>query len=111
MTMHIFITLNEIICFFTVILNCSHMLVVCCVTSHEVVRGLMEAQEEEYTEEGINYVAMRNLFVREAREAMDVRVEKRTRTMHIRESAERMELSKTVNPSDPSVDWCPLSSI
>lgn len=58
----------------------------------------MEAQDE-VTEEGINYVAMRNLFVREAKEAMEVRtVEKKTRTKHVRESAERMELSKTVNP-------------
>ncbi|XP_031149843.1 myomesin 1a (skelemin) isoform X1 [Sander lucioperca] len=64
--------------------------------SHEVVRGLTEAQEEDVTEEGINYVAMRNLFVREAREAMEVKVEKRTRTTHIRESAERMELGKTM---------------
>ncbi|KAI3374803.1 hypothetical protein L3Q82_021358, partial [Scortum barcoo] len=64
---------------------------------HETVRGLMEAREEDVTEEGINYVAMRNLFVREAREAMEVRVEKKTRTTHIRESAERMELSKTMD--------------
>ncbi|KAM6919278.1 myomesin 1a (skelemin) isoform 3-T5 [Xenentodon cancila] len=64
--------------------------------NHEVVRGLMEAQEEEVTEEGINYVAMRNLFVREAREAMEVRVEKKTRRLHIRESAERLELSRTM---------------
>ncbi|XP_068594133.1 myomesin 1a (skelemin) isoform X2 [Cebidichthys violaceus] len=64
--------------------------------NHEVVRGLMEAQEEEVMEEGINYVAMRNLFVREAREAVDVKVEKTTRTMHIRESVGRMELSRTM---------------
>ncbi|KAM9845322.1 myomesin 1a (skelemin) [Aulostomus maculatus] len=63
---------------------------------HDVVRGLMETRDEEMTEEGINYVAMRNLFVREAREALDVRVEKKTRTTHIRESAERMELNKTM---------------
>ena len=76
---------------------------VCCVTSHDVVRGLMEAHEQEQaTEEGINYVAMRNLFVREAKETMKVKVQKKTRTTHIRESAERMELSKTVNP------WSPL---
>ncbi|KAG7523786.1 myomesin-1-like isoform X1 [Solea senegalensis] len=62
---------------------------------HDVVRGLMEAQEE-FTEEGINYVAMRNLFVREAREAMEVRVEKKTRSTQIRESAERVELNKTL---------------
>uniref|UniRef100_A0A3B4ULQ2 Myomesin 1a (skelemin) n=1 Tax=Seriola dumerili TaxID=41447 RepID=A0A3B4ULQ2_SERDU len=64
--------------------------------AHDVVRGLMEAQEE-VTEEGINYVAMRNLFVREAREALDVKVEKKTRTKHVRESAERLELSKTMD--------------
>ncbi|XP_047445389.1 myomesin 1a (skelemin) isoform X2 [Mugil cephalus] len=64
--------------------------------NHEVVRGLMEAQEEDVTEEGINYVAMRNLFVREAREAMEVKVEKKTRSTHIRESAERLELCRTM---------------
>lgn len=58
----------------------------------------MEAQEEEVTEEGINYVAMRNLFVREAREAMEVKVEKKTRSKHVRESAVRLEMSRTVNP-------------
>lgn len=67
----------------------------------------MEAQEEEVTEEGINYVAMRNLFVREAKEAMEVKVEKKSRTVHVRESAERMELTKTVNSS---VARCPLSN-
>lgn len=67
-------------------------------SSHDVVRGLMEAQEEEVTEEGINYVAMRNLFVREAREAMEVKVEKKTRSKHVRESAERLEMSRMVNP-------------
>lgn len=66
--------------------------------SHDVVRGLMEAQEEDVTEEGINYVAMRNLFVREAREALDVKVEKKTRRKVVRESVERMELGRTVNP-------------
>ncbi|KAM4728858.1 myomesin 1a (skelemin) isoform 2-T2 [Anableps anableps] len=64
--------------------------------NHDVVRGLMEAQEEDVTEEGINYVAMRNLFVREAREAMDVKVEKKTRTTHVRESAERMEFDRVM---------------
>lgn len=56
----------------------------------------MEAQEEEVSEEGIHYVAMRNLFVREAREAIDVKVEKKSRMIRMRESAERVELSKTV---------------
>ncbi|XP_019967641.2 myomesin 1a (skelemin) isoform X2 [Paralichthys olivaceus] len=64
--------------------------------NHEVVRGLMEAQDE-VTEEGINYVAMRNLFVREAREAVHVKVEKKTRTTHVRESAERVEMSRTMD--------------
>lgn len=67
-----------------------------CLKSHDVVRGLMEAQEEEVSEEGIQYVAMRNLFVREAREALDVKVEKKSRMIRMRESAERVELSKTV---------------
>lgn len=58
----------------------------------------MEAQEEEVTEEGIHYVAMRNLFVREAREALDVKVEKKSRTKIVKESVERMELGRTVNP-------------
>lgn len=62
----------------------------------------MEAQEEEVSEEGIQYVAMRNLFVREAREALDVKVEKKSRTIRMRESAERVELNKTVMfPSCP----------
>lgn len=56
----------------------------------------METHEDEVTEEGINYVAMRNLFVREAREALEVRVEKKTRTKHVRESAERLEMDRTV---------------
>lgn len=78
----------------------SRKLIVCFHFSHDVVRGLIEAQKEETTEEGINYVAMRNLFVREAKEAMEVKVEKKTRTTHIRESAERMELTRTVNDLD-----------
>lgn len=71
----------------------------------------MEAQEEDVTEEGINYVAMRNLFVREAREALEVKVEKKTRTTHIRESAERMELSRTVNPCHYPWDFKKQKSI
>uniref|UniRef100_A0A3Q2ZGR0 Myomesin 1a (skelemin) n=1 Tax=Kryptolebias marmoratus TaxID=37003 RepID=A0A3Q2ZGR0_KRYMA len=68
--------------------------------NHDVVRGLMETQDEEYTEEGIHYVAMRNLFVREAREALEVRVEKKTREKHVRESAVRlqMEFRRKMNP-------------
>lgn len=84
----------------------SRNLLVCFRFSHDVVRGLIEAQKEETTEEGINYVAMRNLFVREAKEAMEIKVEKKTRTMHIRESAERMELTRTVNPAESDLDLC-----
>lgn len=98
------ITLNEIsLCFPCKSKLLSHVGGLLC-TSHDVVRGLMEAQEEEVTEEGINYVAMRNLFVREAREAIHVKVEKKTRTRHVRESAERLELSKTVNLFHSFVD-------
>ncbi|KAM4605242.1 LOW QUALITY PROTEIN: myomesin 1a (skelemin) [Polymixia lowei] len=64
--------------------------------NHDAVRGLMEAQEGEVREEGVNYVAMRNLFSRESREAMEVKVYKKTRTTNIRESAERLEVGKTV---------------
>ncbi|KAK7945029.1 hypothetical protein WMY93_000757 [Mugilogobius chulae] len=64
--------------------------------NHDVVRGLVESQEEGMTEEGIQYVAMRNLFTREAREAMEIRVEKKSRSRHVRESAERVELGKTL---------------
>uniref|UniRef100_A0A4W6F5J1 Myomesin 1a (skelemin) n=1 Tax=Lates calcarifer TaxID=8187 RepID=A0A4W6F5J1_LATCA len=75
--------------------------------SHDVVRGLMESQED-VTEEGINYVAMRNLFVREAREALDVKVVKKTRSTsnnqicHINPTAAPMdewaEFRKKMNP-------------
>lgn len=64
--------------------------------NHDVVRGLVEGQEDGQTEEGIQYVAMRNLFTREAREAMEVKVEKKSHTKHVRESAERVELGKTL---------------
>lgn len=76
---------------------CFHILVILVFFSHDVIRGLMEAQEDDVTEEGINYVAMRNLFVREAREAMEVKVEKKTRSKHVRESAERMEFDRAVS--------------
>uniref|UniRef100_A0A672ZBT1 Myomesin 1a (skelemin) n=1 Tax=Sphaeramia orbicularis TaxID=375764 RepID=A0A672ZBT1_9TELE len=64
--------------------------------SHDTVRGLLEAQDEETIEEGIHYVAMRNLFVREAKEAMQVKVEKKTRSKHVRESAERLEMGRVM---------------
>uniref|UniRef100_H2SJR3 Myomesin 1a (skelemin) n=1 Tax=Takifugu rubripes TaxID=31033 RepID=H2SJR3_TAKRU len=56
----------------------------------------MEAQEEEVSEEGIQYVAMRNLFVREAREALDVKVEKKSRMIRMRESW--VEFRRKMNP-------------
>ncbi|XP_030017224.1 myomesin 1a (skelemin) isoform X2 [Sphaeramia orbicularis] len=64
--------------------------------NHDTVRGLLEAQDEETIEEGIHYVAMRNLFVREAKEAMQVKVEKKTRSKHVRESAERLEMGRVM---------------
>uniref|UniRef100_A0A4W6F4V4 Myomesin 1a (skelemin) n=1 Tax=Lates calcarifer TaxID=8187 RepID=A0A4W6F4V4_LATCA len=65
-------------------------------TDKEII-GYVIPVFRDVTEEGINYVAMRNLFVREAREALDVKVVKKTRSTHIRESAERMELSRTMD--------------
>uniref|UniRef100_A0A8C5BBJ9 Myomesin 1a (skelemin) n=1 Tax=Gadus morhua TaxID=8049 RepID=A0A8C5BBJ9_GADMO len=64
----------------------------CC--SHEVVRGLAEAQDEVVKEEGVNYVAMRNLFVRESQESMTLTVEKKTRKTIVRESAESLQLDR-----------------
>ena len=69
----------------------------CC--SHEVVRGLAEAQDEVVKEEGVNYVAMRNLFVRESQESMTLTVEKKTRKTIVRESAESLQLDRKVSPS------------
>uniref|UniRef100_A0A3B5MCI8 Myomesin 1a (skelemin) n=1 Tax=Xiphophorus couchianus TaxID=32473 RepID=A0A3B5MCI8_9TELE len=60
----------------------------------EVIGYVIPMFRDDVTEEGINYVAMRNLFVREAREAMEVKVEKKTRSKHVRESAERMEFDR-----------------
>uniref|UniRef100_A0A3Q3KHQ8 Myomesin 1a (skelemin) n=1 Tax=Mastacembelus armatus TaxID=205130 RepID=A0A3Q3KHQ8_9TELE len=65
-------------------------------TDKEVI-GYVIPVFREATEEGINYVAMRNLFVREAREALDVKVVKKTRSTQIKESVERMELSRTLD--------------
>uniref|UniRef100_A0A8C6UGI2 Myomesin 1a (skelemin) n=1 Tax=Neogobius melanostomus TaxID=47308 RepID=A0A8C6UGI2_9GOBI len=65
--------------------------------NHDVVRGLVDSQDEGPAEEGIQYVAMRNLFTREACEALEVKVEKKSYSRHVRESAERVEFSKTVN--------------
>ncbi|KAJ3594672.1 hypothetical protein NHX12_003979 [Muraenolepis orangiensis] len=64
--------------------------------NHEVVRSLAEAQDEVVKEEGVNYVAMRNLFLRESKESTHIRVEKTSRKTTIRESAERLQLDRTL---------------
>uniref|UniRef100_A0A674BW48 Myomesin 1a (skelemin) n=1 Tax=Salmo trutta TaxID=8032 RepID=A0A674BW48_SALTR len=63
-------------------------------------RGLVEVQEE-VKEEGVGHVAMRNLFSLETSSletsSMEtITVEKKSRKRHIRESADRLELSKKV---------------
>uniref|UniRef100_A0A8C7KM91 Myomesin 1 n=1 Tax=Oncorhynchus kisutch TaxID=8019 RepID=A0A8C7KM91_ONCKI len=70
---------------------------VCClfVRSHEFARGLVEVQEE-VKEEGVGHVAMRNLFSLETSSMETITVEKKSRKRHIRESADRLELSKKV---------------
>jgi len=65
--------------------------------SHEGVRGLVEVTTEEVKEEGVNYVAMRNLFIREGKDTVQVKVHKKTRKSNIRESAERVELGRTLD--------------
>uniref|UniRef100_A0A8K9XG31 Myomesin 1a (skelemin) n=1 Tax=Oncorhynchus mykiss TaxID=8022 RepID=A0A8K9XG31_ONCMY len=67
--------------------------VVCFVRSHEFARGLVEVQEE-VKEEGVGHVAMRNLFSLETSSMETITVEKKSRKRHIRESADRLELSK-----------------
>uniref|UniRef100_A0A8K9XF93 Myomesin 1a (skelemin) n=1 Tax=Oncorhynchus mykiss TaxID=8022 RepID=A0A8K9XF93_ONCMY len=69
--------------------------VVCFVRSHEFARGLVEVQEE-VKEEGVGHVAMRNLFSLETSSMETITVEKKSRKRHIRESADRLELSKKV---------------
>uniref|UniRef100_A0A8C8GBR5 Myomesin 1a (skelemin) n=1 Tax=Oncorhynchus tshawytscha TaxID=74940 RepID=A0A8C8GBR5_ONCTS len=64
-------------------------------TSHEFARGLVEVQEE-VKEEGVGHVAMRNLFSLETSSMETITVEKKSRKRHIRESADRLELSKKV---------------
>lgn len=59
-----------------------------------MAQDLLEAQEE-VKEEGIGYVVMKNLFSKE--EDFRMRVEKKSRKVAIRESAERVSLSKKVS--------------
>uniref|UniRef100_A0AAZ3SW40 Myomesin 1a (skelemin) n=1 Tax=Oncorhynchus tshawytscha TaxID=74940 RepID=A0AAZ3SW40_ONCTS len=58
--------------------------------------GLVEVQEE-VKEEGVGHVAMRNLFSLETSSMETITVEKKSRKRHIRESADRLELSKKVS--------------
>uniref|UniRef100_A0A4W4F294 Myomesin 1a (skelemin) n=1 Tax=Electrophorus electricus TaxID=8005 RepID=A0A4W4F294_ELEEL len=61
--------------------------------SHLATQELMESQEE-LKEEGLGYVVMRNLFSRETDHK--IRVHKKSRSISMRESAERMALGKKV---------------
>ncbi|XP_063075232.1 myomesin 1a (skelemin) isoform X2 [Engraulis encrasicolus] len=64
-------------------------------SSHLVAQDLMEAQEET-KEEGIGYVVMKNLFSKEEDFKMQ-KVEKKSRRVVIRESAERLVVGKKVH--------------
>lgn len=61
--------------------------------SHLATQDLMETQEE-VKEEGVGYVVMRNLFSRET--DFKMRTVKKSRETSLRESAERMALSRKV---------------
>uniref|UniRef100_A0A8C2CIT9 Myomesin 1a (skelemin) n=1 Tax=Cyprinus carpio TaxID=7962 RepID=A0A8C2CIT9_CYPCA len=64
--------------------------------SHLATQDLMETQEE-VKEEGVGYVVMRNLFSRET--GFEMRTVKKSRETSLRESAERLALSrKKMNP-------------
>lgn len=60
-----------------------------------MAQDLLEAQEE-VKEESIGYVVMKNLFSKE--EDFRMKVEKKSRRVAIRETAERVSLSKKVRP-------------
>ncbi|XP_049338419.1 myomesin 1a (skelemin) isoform X1 [Astyanax mexicanus] len=60
-------------------------------SSHLATQELMETQEE-VKEEGVGYVVMRNLFARDS--AYQVKVEKKSHTKCMRESADRLTLGK-----------------
>uniref|UniRef100_A0A8C2GKB0 Myomesin 1a (skelemin) n=1 Tax=Cyprinus carpio TaxID=7962 RepID=A0A8C2GKB0_CYPCA len=59
--------------------------------SHLATQDLMETQEE-VKEEGVGYVVMRNLFSRET--GFEIRTVKKSRETSLRESAERLALSR-----------------
>uniref|UniRef100_A0AAR2LY17 Myomesin 1a (skelemin) n=1 Tax=Pygocentrus nattereri TaxID=42514 RepID=A0AAR2LY17_PYGNA len=62
-------------------------------SSHLATQELMETQEE-LKEEGVGYVVMRNLFSRDT--DYQLRVEKKTHSRSIRESADRLRLGKKI---------------
>ncbi|KAI7809716.1 myomesin 1a (skelemin) isoform X1 [Triplophysa rosa] len=66
-------------------------------SSHLATQELMESQEE-VKEEGVGYVVMRNLFSRDT--DFKMRVHKKTRETSMRESADRMTLSKKMHEKD-----------
>ncbi|TRY92346.1 hypothetical protein DNTS_013310 [Danionella cerebrum] len=63
-------------------------------SSHLATRDLMETQEE-VKEEGVGYVVMRNLFPKET--DFKMKTVKKTRETSMRESAERLTLSKKLH--------------
>ncbi|XP_076840855.1 myomesin 1a (skelemin) [Brachyhypopomus gauderio] len=63
-------------------------------SSHLATQDLMESQEE-VKEEGLGYVVMKNLFSRET--DYKIKVEKKSRSTIMRESAERMALGKKMH--------------
>ncbi|KAF4117329.1 hypothetical protein G5714_001882 [Onychostoma macrolepis] len=66
-------------------------------SSHLATRDLMETQEE-VKEEGVGYVVMRNLFSRET--DFKMRSVKKTRETSLRESAERLSLSRKMHEKE-----------
>lgn len=62
--------------------------------SYLATQDLMESQEE-LKEEGLGYVVMKNLFSRDA--AYQLKLVKKSRSTTMRESAERLSLSKKVS--------------
>ncbi|XP_065132547.1 myomesin 1a (skelemin) isoform X2 [Paramisgurnus dabryanus] len=66
-------------------------------SSHLATKELMESQEE-VKEEGVGYVVMRNLFSKDTE--FKTRTYKKTRETSIRESAERLALSRKIHEKD-----------
>uniref|UniRef100_A0A8C1DC73 Myomesin 1a (skelemin) n=1 Tax=Cyprinus carpio carpio TaxID=630221 RepID=A0A8C1DC73_CYPCA len=66
-------------------------------SSHLATQDLMETQEE-VKEEGVGYVVMRNLFSRET--GFEMRTVKKSRETSLRESAERLALSRKMHEKE-----------